>query len=77
MPRCSSAGIKKKAVRLILVDVFLWPSICYRRITSDPLVHYGCHFGHTIFAFSNVRTLITNGLSWRVEDAQPESLTPM
>lgn len=32
-------------------------------IISDPLVHYGRHFGRTIFAFANVRTLITNGLN--------------
>lgn len=29
---------------------------------SDPLVHRGRHFGRTIFAFANVKSLITNGL---------------
>lgn len=32
-------------------------------VISDPLVHYGRHFGRTIFAFANVRALITNGLN--------------
>jgi hypothetical protein len=42
---------------------------------SDPLVHSGRHFGCTIFAFSNVRALITNGLLRLVEDDELESLT--
>lgn len=29
---------------------------------SDPLVHRGRHFGRTIFAFANVKSLIMNGL---------------
>lgn len=33
------------------------------RVLSDPLVHHGRHFGRAIFAFANVRTLISNGLN--------------
>jgi hypothetical protein len=32
------------------------------RHTSDPLVHHGRHFGRTVYAMCNVRSLITNGL---------------
>ena len=32
------------------------------RHSSDPLVHHGCHFGRTVYAMCNVRSLITNGL---------------
>jgi hypothetical protein len=66
---------KKQSVFLLLISFF--GHHCYRRTTSDPLVHSGRHFGRTIFAFSNVRTLITNGLSRRVEDVQLESLTSL
>lgn len=42
---------------------------------SDPLVHHGRHFGRAIFAFANVRALITNGLSRLGEDVDIEELT--
>lgn len=43
---------------------------------SDPLVHHGRHFGRAIFAFANVRALITNGLSrLGEEDVDIEELT--
>ncbi|RDB22918.1 hypothetical protein Hypma_009847 [Hypsizygus marmoreus] len=33
-----------------------------KHIRSDPLVHRGRHFGRTVFAFCNVKSLISNGL---------------
>ena len=32
------------------------------RHSSDPLVHHGCHFGRTVYAMCNVRSLIMNSL---------------
>ena len=29
---------------------------------TDPLVHFGRHFSHTVYAFCNVKLLLTNGL---------------
>ena len=29
---------------------------------ADPLVLYGCHFGHTVNALANIKALITNGI---------------
>jgi hypothetical protein len=31
-------------------------------MATDPLVHYGRHFGQVTYAFCNVKTLLTNGL---------------
>lgn len=30
--------------------------------TTDPLVHYGRHFGHTVHALCNTHALLTNGI---------------
>jgi hypothetical protein len=32
------------------------------RRLSDPLIHYGRHFGRTVHALCSVKALITNGL---------------
>ncbi|KAH6887773.1 hypothetical protein BKA70DRAFT_1122102, partial [Coprinopsis sp. MPI-PUGE-AT-0042] len=39
------------------------------RATTDPLVHHGRHFGHTVYAFVNIYALIINGL---VQEADEE-----
>ena len=49
------------------------------RHSSDPLVHHGRHFGRTVYAMCNVRSLITNALL-RLEESDDgeiseESLT--
>jgi hypothetical protein len=31
-------------------------------MATDPLVHYGRHFGRINYAFCNIKTLLTNGL---------------
>ena len=36
---------------------------------ADPLVSYGCHFGHKVHMLCNVQTLITKGLLCRGEQA--------
>jgi hypothetical protein len=50
-PYVSSSGINTEV--LIMIN--------YRRL-SDPLVHYGRHFGRTVHALCSVKALITNGL---------------
>jgi len=42
---------------------------------SDPLVHYGRHFGRTVHAMCNIQALITNGIMQMAADAPEESLT--
>jgi hypothetical protein len=41
---------------------------------SDPLVHRGRHFGHAIFAFCNVRSLLINSLTRMGDAIDPELL---
>ncbi|KAG2062737.1 hypothetical protein BDR04DRAFT_1039847 [Suillus decipiens] len=33
-----------------------------RPAATDPLVHYGCHFGRTVHALCNFQALLTNGI---------------
>ncbi|KAG2063101.1 hypothetical protein BDR04DRAFT_1164243 [Suillus decipiens] len=35
-----------------------------RLSVTDPLVHYGHHFGQTVHALCNFHTLLTNGILW-------------
>jgi hypothetical protein len=43
--------------------------------TSDPLVHYGRHFGRTVHAMCNVQALVTNGILRMGDDADvPEEM---
>lgn len=62
-------GARKKPCVIPLLRTFLdiiyspsrflyWTSSA----ASDPLVHHGRHFGRTVFAFANVKSLIVNGL---------------
>ena len=44
------------------------------RHSSDPLVHHGRHFGRTVYAMCNVRSLITNGLL-RLEESDGGEIT--
>jgi hypothetical protein len=37
-------------------------------MATDPLVHYGRHFGRVTYAFCNVKTLLTNGLERLAND---------
>jgi hypothetical protein len=37
-------------------------------MATDPLVHYGRHFGRVAYAFCNVKTLLTNGLERLAND---------
>ena len=59
------------AFTLALVEKHTWISlsvvICqcivlYSSSVSNPLISYGCHFGHTIHTLANVKALITNGI---------------
>lgn len=43
--------------------------------TTDPLVHHGRHFGHAIFAFCNIKSLVINGLEHMCSNLDPELLT--
>lgn len=45
------------------------------RVTADPLVHRGRHFGRAIFAFANVKSLIMNGLDRMADDQAPDPET--
>ncbi|RDB18541.1 hypothetical protein Hypma_000280 [Hypsizygus marmoreus] len=45
-----------------------------RYTASDPLVHVGRHFGRTVFAFCNVKSLLTNGLTLVADNPAPETL---
>ncbi|KAF8059026.1 hypothetical protein FPV67DRAFT_1565245 [Lyophyllum atratum] len=43
---------------------------------ADPLVHRGRHFGRVIYAFANVRAIVTNGLTrLGMEEDSPENYT--
>ena len=44
------------------------PSHIFTRMATDPLVHYGRHFGRVTYAFCNVKTLLTNGLERLAND---------
>lgn len=46
----------------------------FLRTAQDPLVHKGRHFGRTIFAFANVKSLIINGLNRLADDVPQDSL---
>ena len=63
MVRCPSYGsLKEKVCWLISVPL---SSLCNWYIyssTANPLVSYGCHFGHTVHALANIKALITNGI---------------
>lgn len=43
---------------------------------SDPLIHYGRHFGRTIHALCSVKALITAGMSMTVEGIDDQVSTP-
>ena len=64
---------KKPCVLKFDLEVILiaWQARC----TSDPLMHYGRHFGRTVHALCSVNALITNGLLRDGERAdEPEEL---
>ncbi|RDB26749.1 hypothetical protein Hypma_005379 [Hypsizygus marmoreus] len=42
---------------------------------SDPLTHRGRHFGRTVHAFCNIRSLVTNGLAYLVNEPLLEELS--
>lgn len=44
--------------------------------STDPLTHYGWHFGHVTFAFCNFKSLLTNGLALMAESTPLNSLSP-
>lgn len=50
--------------------MFLVPRF-YSTVT-DPLVHRGRHFGRTVFAFANARSLIMNGLERMADEDAPD-----
>lgn len=61
-------------LRCVTLDIYR-----YDRHSSDPLVHHGRHFGRTVYAMCNVRSLITNSVL-RLEESDngeivEESLT--
>jgi hypothetical protein len=58
-------------VFVILSDFYLRSSGI--RHSSDPLVHHGRHFGRTVYAMCNVRSLITNALL-RLQESDGEIL---
>lgn len=45
---------------------------------SDPLVHYGRHFGRAVHAMCSIQALLTNGIVRMGEEGEviEESLTP-
>lgn len=47
-----------------VMDSSFWPSGL-----TNPLTHKGRHFGRVIYTFSNVRAIITNGLSYMAATA--------
>ena len=44
------------------------------RHSSDPLVHHGRHFGRTVYAMCNVRSLVTNSLL-RLEELDGDEIS--
>ena len=59
-------GPRKKPYVFLL---FLVPLLhVFARMATDPLVHYGRHFGRVSYAFCNVKTLLTNGLERLAND---------
>lgn len=57
--------------------LFVLPHCIYFafRSTQDPLVHHGCHFGHTVHSFCSIQTLLTNGILSMVEELEVNSLS--
>lgn len=53
---------KKASVAVQLEECILNLPSSSNRCLQDPLVSYGRHFGRTVFALCNVRSLITNGM---------------
>jgi hypothetical protein len=45
---------------------------------SDPLIHYGRHFGRAVHAMCNIQALLTNGIlrMGEEEEVTEELLTP-
>jgi hypothetical protein len=82
-PNTSFGRKRQRALQLAprkkLYAIPLRPVITHllRRRTSrgtDPLVHYGRHFGRTVHALCNVNALLTNGML-RVGDQPDDTLT--
>ena len=87
----SSSSMGNNSLRLgnrkkpwVLSILFVISSYFYSRLSSirhsiDPLVHHGRHFGRTVYAMCNVRSLITDALLWLEEsddgEISEESLT--
>ncbi|RDB18284.1 hypothetical protein Hypma_000648 [Hypsizygus marmoreus] len=46
-----------------------------KNTTSDPLTHRGRHFGRTVHAFCNIRSIITNGLIFLADEPEVENLS--
>jgi hypothetical protein len=71
-------GVRKKPYVHANFLLSLTAGICRCRTLTDPLVHYGRHFGRVVYAFCNVKILLTNGLERLAqdhEDADGQSLT--
>jgi hypothetical protein len=60
--RCLATGATKTAVSLLSLLIMLQLRLIKTSCASDPLVHYGRHFGRTVHALCSVKSLITNGL---------------
>jgi hypothetical protein len=52
-------------------------TIIFNSSATDPLVHYGRHFGRTVYALCNFQALLTNGILWMGElaDTPEENFT--
>jgi len=48
------------------------PLLVIRNLQTDPLIHHGCHFGGTVYAFANMHALLVSGISID-EDVPPET----
>lgn len=65
MVRWPPHGSSKEKVRRVCQFLFLRRLLITDDIyssTADPLVSYGRHFGRTVHALANVKSLITNGI---------------
>jgi hypothetical protein len=83
MRQCSETWEQEKAVSQFVPSSCRADQLCHILMllpshVSDPLVHYGRHFGRAVHAMCSIQALLTNGILHMGEEGEvvEESLTP-
>ena len=61
-PMAFISALAREGMLYLLVFFIIAHSSSPCSTTTDPLVSYGWHFGHTIHALANIKVLVTNGI---------------